>query len=87
MKKNNWIQVNNKKTYLFLVSIPVAAIFMIIDGMNLLNRPTPMFFDFITHCFIALTLMMICIYFFIRFNSYSHIYNPDHPKPTNEENS
>lgn len=87
MKKNNWIQVNNKKTYLFLVSIPVAAIFMIIDGIQLLNQPTPMLTDFITHCFIALTLMMICIYFFIRFNTYSHIYNPDHPKPANKENS
>lgn len=84
MKKNKWIQVENKKTYLFLVSIPVAVIFMIIDGIKLLNRPTPMVSDFITHCFMALVFMMICVYFFVRFNSYSHIYNPDHQKPTKE---
>lgn len=80
MKKNQWIIVKDKKTYLFLLSIPAVIIYLIIDGMNLLSASVPMVTDFITHCFIGLIFMFICIYFFIRFNSYSHIYNPDHPK-------
>lgn len=85
MKKNSWIQVEDKKTYLFLVSIPIAVIFMIVDGIKLLNQSTPMVADFITHCFLALVFVFICVYFFIRFNSYSHIYNPDHSKPKKKE--
>ena len=81
MKKNSWIQVTNKKTYLFLLSIPIALIYVIVDGVNLLNQPTPLLADFITHLFVALVLVIICVYFFVRFNSYSHWYNPNHPKP------
>ena len=85
MRNNKWIQVNNKKTYLFLISIPIGVILMILDGLKLLNRPTPLIADFITHCFIVLVVVFICVYFFIRFNTYSHIYNPNHPKPKKEE--
>lgn len=78
MKHNHWIHVKNKTTYAFLLSIPTAIIFLIIDGNKLLNPSNPQTTAFITHCFITLLLVMICLYLFIRFNSYSPWYNPNH---------
>ena len=78
MKNNHWIHVKNKFTYAFLLSIPIGIIFLILDGNKLLNQTIPQIATFITHCFITLLLVMICLYFFIRFNSYSPWYNPNH---------
>ena len=80
MKHNHWIHVKNKTTYAFLFSIPISIIFLIFDGNKLLNQSNPQTTTFITHCFITLLLVMICLYLFIRFNSYSSWYNPNHNK-------
>ena len=71
MKK--WLNVQNKYTYLFLLTIPIGILKMILMGFRLgFNLP-----EFVS----SLVIMNIGVYFFVRFNTYSHFYNPDHPKP------
>ena len=37
--------------------------------------------DFLGELMVCVLIALICIYLFVRFNTYSHLYNPDHPKP------
>ena len=70
----NWIVVKEKKQYLWLLALPLGllkAILFDIHDPQMFNR-----------LFETVMVVMICVYFFIRFNSYSQFFNPDHPKPT-----
>lgn len=73
MKDNNkWIVVTNKLTYLLLLTIPVGIIKMIVYDLKK---------DSITlNIFVSILIILIGIYLFVRFNTYSHWYNPNHPK-------
>ena len=67
------IVVTDKRTYLFLLSVPIgfAKIFLFditSAGVNYGN------------IYVSIMVMLVGIYLFIRVNTYSHIYNPDHPK-------
>ena len=70
----NWIVVKDKKQYLWLLALPLGllkAILFDIHDSQMFNR-----------LFETVMAVMVCVYFFIRFNSYSQFFNPDHPKPT-----
>ena len=74
-KTKKWINVQNKYTYLFLLTIPVAILKIVLFDFNAER------IDFYG-IFVSLMILNIGIYLFIRFNTYSHFYNPQHPKPT-----
>lgn len=75
MKKNHesWLIVTNKWTYIWLV-LAVCAI---------LKIP---FYDLqaesnYSGAVESLLFAVVCGYLFIRINTYSEFWNPDHPKP------
>ena len=74
-KTKKWINVQNKYTYLFLLTIPVAILKIVLFDFDAER------IDFYG-IFVSLMILNIGIYLFIRFNTYSHFYNPQHPKPT-----
>lgn len=70
----NWIVIKDKKQYLWLLALPLGllkAILFDIHDPQMFNR-----------LFETVMVMMVCIYFFIRFNSYSHFFNPNHSRST-----
>lgn len=69
MEKKKWIQVTNKKTYLFLFVIPFSLIGLFV-GISNLN---------IEVCMTSILVAIIGIYLFLRYNSYSEWMNPHHP--------
>lgn len=73
--KKKWLNVTNKYTYLFLVTIPIAILKICLFDI----RTTKINFY---NIFVSIMLLNIGIYLFIRFNTYSHFYNPQHPKLT-----
>ena len=79
--KKKWLIVINKKTYLFLLSIPIALIYIVYDAVNTFAVNDPDIGSFISRTGIVLLLVLICIIFFVKFNTYSHWMNPNHPKP------
>ena len=70
----NWIVVKDKKQYLRLLALPLGLLKAILFDIH-----DPLMFN---RLFETVMIVMVCIYFFIRFNSYSHFFNPNHPKPT-----
>lgn len=79
--KKKWLIVINKKTYLFLLSIPIALIYIVYDAVNTFAVNDPDIGSFISRIGIVLLLVLICIIFFVKFNTYSHWMNPNHRKP------
>lgn len=80
-KKKSWLVVTNKKTYLFLAVAVCSLLFLLGDAVFVFAMKQRMVADFVWDVFICLMISMISIWFFVRFNTYSHLYNPDHPKP------
>lgn len=76
MKKKSWIIVTNKLTYLLLLTIPCGIIKIFAYDVKQA--------DSISKIFVSILIMLIGIYLFVRFNSYSHWYNPNHPKPNDD---
>ena len=73
MKKKRWIIVTNKLTYLLLLAIPCGLIKIFVYDLKQVQP--------YTQIFVSILIIVIGIYLFIIFNSYSHWYNPNHPKP------
>ncbi len=73
MKKKSWIIVTNKLTYLLLLLIPCGLVKIFVYD---LKQAQPY-----SQIFVSILIILIGTYLFIRFNSYSHWYNPNHPKP------
>lgn len=76
-KKESWIVVQDKKTYIYLVLILIGLLKII-------------FYDIKTEwnvggIFISLLMMAIGFYLFVRRNTYQELINPDHPHPTYTE--
>ncbi len=76
MKDNKWIVVTNKLTYLLLMTIPVGIIKIIVYDLKKDNVAL--------NIFVSILIILIGIYLFVRFNTYSHWYNPNHPKPSDK---
>ena len=76
MKNNKWIMVTNKLTYLLLLTVPVGIIKIIAYDLKKDNVTL--------NIFVSILIILIGIYLFIRFNTYSHWYNPNHPKPSDK---
>ncbi len=76
MKNNKWIIVTNKLTYLLLLTVPVGIIKIIAYDLKKDNVAL--------NIFVSILIILIGIYLFIRFNTYSHWYNPNHPKPSDK---
>ena len=76
MKNNKWIIVTNKLTYLLLLTVPVGIIKIIAYDLKKDNVTL--------NIFVSILIILIGIYLFIRFNTYSHWYNPNHPKPSDK---
>lgn len=86
-KRDGWIIVTNKKTYLFLALTLAALAFVVGDAVYTFVFARGTLESFLGNCFICAMIGIIGIYFFVRFNTYSHFYNPDHPKPGDRKNS
>ena len=84
-KKESWIIVTNKKTYLLLVIAVCIALYLIKAAINIFALKTMLMADFLGELMLCVLIALICIYLFIRFNTYSHLYNPEHPKPGDME--
>lgn len=84
-KKEKWLIVEDKKTYLLLLSVPLAIFFIAYDTFNTFNNQKPDTIQFITDVALACFLVLICIIFFVKLNTYSHWMNPDHPKSKNKQ--
>lgn len=80
-KKQSWIVVTNKKTYVFLAVAVCSLLFLLGDAVFVFVMKQRLVADFIWDAFISLMIAFVSIWFFVRFNTYSHLYNPDHPKP------
>ena len=80
-KKQHWIIVTNKKTYLFLAAVACCLLFLIGDAVYTFALNQRDAISFWGNAFTCVLISVICIYFFIRFNTYSHLFNPEHPKP------
>lgn len=80
-KKKSWIIVTNKKTYLFLAAALCCAAFLAGDAVYVFVLKQREIVDFAGDLIKCLVISLICIYFFVRFNTYSHLFNPEHPKP------
>ena len=72
-KKKSWLIVENKATYLLLLSIPIGIAKIVLYDL----KGTNVLVDIMCSLFIAFA----GVYFFIRDNTYSHWHNPDHPRP------
>ncbi len=76
MKKKSWIIVTNKLTYLLLLAVPCGLIKIFAYDVKQV--------DSISQIFVSILIILIGVYLFIRFNTYSPWYNPNHPKPNDE---
>lgn len=82
-EKRSWIIVTDKKTYIFLFGILACIIFLIVDIINVFFLEAKNIIDFIADTFGCIIISTICVYLYVRSNSYSSFWNPDHPKPDN----
>lgn len=80
-KKESWIIVTNKKTYLLLAAAVCCLLFLIGDAVYTFALGKREVIPFVGDCFSCIMIAVVLIYFFVRFNTYSHLFNPDHPKP------
>ena len=80
-KKESWIIVTNKKTYLLLAIAACIILYLITAAISTFSLKTMLVADFLGELMVCVLIALICIYLFVRFNTYSHLYNPDHPKP------
>lgn len=79
-RKDRWIIVVNKKTYLFLAGAVCCLLYLIWDVVMIaLSKKTGI--DLLSDFLVCALISSVCIWFFVRFNSYSRWFNPDHPKP------
>lgn len=81
MKKEKWLIVTNKFTYLYLIIGIISIILVVVDMVRVFALGKTEFIDFPGDDMTFLVIAGVCIYLFVRFNTYSHFYNPDHPKP------
>lgn len=72
-KKKSWLIVTNKATYLWLLTVPVGIIKIFLYDL----KGTNIMVDVLA----SLLVIFAGVYLFIRDNTYSPWYNPDHPKP------
>lgn len=81
MKKEKWLIVTNKMTYLYLIAGLICIILVVIDAVRVFALNKPELINFQGDEMTLLLISGICIYLFVRFNTYSFFYNPEHPKP------
>ncbi|MCH3961923.1 MAG: hypothetical protein LKE48_07350 [Solobacterium sp.] len=67
------IVVTNKLTYLLLLTVPVGFLKIFFFDVT----PTGINYHEI---FVSIMIMLCGMYLFIRVNTYSPFFNPDHPK-------
>lgn len=63
MKKKSWIIVTNKLTYLLLLAVPCGLIKIFAYDVKQV--------DSISQIFVSILIILIGVYLFIRFNTYS----------------
>lgn len=73
--KKKWVNVTNRWTYLCFIPTMAGILKIIFYDFNWTNDLV----SFIKELFLSLLLILIGIYLFIRINSYSHLFNPNHP--------
>lgn len=69
MEKKKWINVVDKRTYLYLLLVPLGIVFAVL-GLN--NKD-------MTFGIAAFLCIFLGIYLFIKDNTYSEWMNPNHP--------
>lgn len=74
-KKKKWINVINRWTYLCFIPTIIGIAKIIVYDLGYISNVA----TFIQELFISFILILIGIYLFIRMNSYSHLFNPNHP--------
>ena len=79
--KEHWIIVTNKKTYLLLIAALLCFLYPLGEAIFIFGFKKGDVSDLIASFGICIIIAVIFIYLFIRANTYSHFYNPEHPKP------
>lgn len=79
--KNRWLIVQNKATYLFLVFTGICVLFLLSDAYITFTGSSQNIGGFIERAGICILLAVISTSLFVKFNTYSHWMNPNHPKP------
>ncbi len=72
---------NDKKTYLLLAIAACIILYLVKAAISTFALKTMLMEDFLGELMVCVLIALSCIYLFVRFNTYSHLYNPDHPKP------
>lgn len=79
--KEHWIIVTNKKTYLLLIAALLCFLYPLGEAIFIFGFKKGDVSDLIASFGICIIIAVIFIYLFIRANTYSHLFNPEHPKP------
>lgn len=72
--KKKWIQVTSKWSYLCFIPTGIGLLKILFYDITLSGNMV-----MAKEMLLSLLLVMIGIYLFIRMNSYSHLFNPNHP--------
>ena len=75
-KKESWIIVTNKKTYLLLAIAACIILYLVKAAISTFALKTMLMEDFLGELMVCVLIALSCIYLFVRFNTYSHLY-PD----------
>lgn len=73
--KKKWINVTEKWSYLCFIPTIIGILKIIFYDLNISDGIAVI----AKEVMISLLLAIIGIYLFIRMNSYSHLFNPNHP--------
>lgn len=73
--KKKWINVTSKWSYLCFIPVIIGLFKIALYDISLSADILMMGKEIM----ISLLLVIIGIYLFVRMNSYSHLFNPDHP--------
>lgn len=76
--KKKWINVTNRWSYICFIPTIIGLLKIIFYDISLSDNTMMMAKEIM----ISLLLTIIGIYLFVRMNSYSHLFNPNHPHNT-----
>lgn len=82
-KENSWLIVTDKTKWslwiLLVIPLGLCKIVFLDLGLATENEPN------ISDVMLTIFLMVVGWYLFVRLNTYSSFYNPDHPRPKNNK--
>lgn len=84
-ERKDWIVVTNKFTYIFLLIAVFSIVTIVFGSVLYFMLESISLSDYGMTVFLSLAAMLFGFYFFIKFNTYSALMNPNHPKSKGEK--